>query len=255
MARPAHRVVRRAAGARIPAALGLTLLAVVAAGGAACSRERVAVSDTATTGSRAPSPYVSEIPPWPAETSAYATDRHGGFSAKLRAEVPSCGDATPVVTADSVGPIYPGQPLPILLGACAKRLLLWHWDDGSYLPAVAVRLGDAIVVADLAGMTADDVVSRVVVIDGARTAEGIGPGSPLAAVQHAYGAPLWRRNQCTVDASFESRPGLLLRISIPEGGRVYNCSDIRRFAASDDYSRFPRGAHVEWVAAELGGAD
>ena len=159
MGRPSHRVVRRRRTVRPD---GLALLLALAA--IACGHREKAVSDTATAGSRAPSPYVSEIPAWPADTSDFATDRSGRFSAALRAKVSSCGGATPVVARHSIGPLYPGQPLPIVLGVCRNALRLWHWDDGSYLPAIAVKLGDALVVADMAGMTADDVVSRVIAI-------------------------------------------------------------------------------------------
>ncbi|NUQ19768.1 MAG: hypothetical protein HOQ09_02295 [Gemmatimonadaceae bacterium] len=231
---------------------GLALLLALAA--IACGHREKAVSDTATAGSRAPSPYVSEIPAWPADTSDFATDRTGRFPAALRAKVPSCGAATPVVARDSIGPLYPGQPLPIVLGVCRNALRLWHWDDGSYLPAIAVKLGDALVVADMAGMTADDVVSRVIAIEGARTAEGIGPGSSLAELQRAYGAPTWRRNQCTVDAAFESRPGLVARIAVAPSTGAASCADVRRYGDGNDFSRFPPGSRVEWIAAELGAA-
>ena len=249
MARTSHRVVIR--GPHRGADARLLLVAVAALG---CGHREKAVSDTATSGSRAPSPYVSEIPAWPAETSAFATDRTGRLPAALRSKVPSCGSSTPVVARDSIGPLYPGQPLPIVLGVCRDALRFWHWDDGSYLPALAVRLGDAIVVADLAGMTADDVVSRVIAIDGARTAEGVGPGSSLADLQRAYGAPTWRRNQSTVDAAFDSRPGLVARIAVASAGGAASCAEVRRYGDGPDFSRFPRGSRVEWIAAELGAA-
>lgn len=250
MARTSHRVVSR----RSVRPDGRVLLLAVAALG--CNHREKAVSDTATSGSRAPSPYVSEIPAWPADTSDFATDRTGRFPAALRAKVPFCGGATPVVARDSIGLLYPGQPLPIVLGVCRNALRFWHWDDGSYLPAVAVRLGDALVVADMAGMTSDDVVSRVIAIEGARTAEGIGPGSSLAELQRAYGAPTWRRNQCTVDAAFDSHPGLVARITVAsmDRGVAVTCGDIRRYGDGNDFSRFPRGSRVEWIAAELGAA-
>ncbi|HEX2780538.1 MAG TPA: hypothetical protein VHM30_13620 [Gemmatimonadaceae bacterium] len=229
---------------------GRTALALLALVAACATRERAA-----DTGAAKPSPYVSEIPPWPSDTSAMATSHGGAFSAALRAKVPSCGATTPVVAPDAVGPLYPGQPLPLVLGACPERLLIWDWDDGAYLPAIAVRLGEALVVADLAGITADDVVSRVVVLDGARTAEGIGPGSSLADLQHAYGTPIWRRNQCSVGVSFESRPGLLARIALPEeGSDAWTCDEIRRLARGETFAQFPHGSRVRWIGAELGGA-
>ena len=249
MARTSHRVVSLRS---IRATDGRVLLLVLAALG--CDHREKAVSDTATSGSRAPSPYVSQIPAWPAETSAFATDRTGRLSAALRAKIPSCGDATPVVARDSIGPLYPGQPLPILLGVCGGALRFWQWDDGSYLPAIAVKLGDAVVVAELGGMTADDVVSRVIAVSGARTAEGIGPGSSLAELQRAYGAPTWRRNQCTVDAAFDSRPGLVARIAVASSGGAASCAEVRHYGDGPDFSRFPRGSRVEWIAAELGAA-
>lgn len=249
MARTSHRVVRWRRSVRPDDRLLFLLVAALG-----CDPRAKAVSDTATAGSRAPSPYVSEIGAWPAETSAFASDRMGRLSAALRAKVPSCGATTPLVARDSIGPLYPGQPLPIVLGACRNALRYWQWDDGSYLPALAVRLGDALVVAELGGMTADDVVSRVIAIEGARTAEGIGPGSSLAEVRRAYGAPTWRRNQCTVDAAFDSRPGLVVRIAVSATAGAASCDDIRRYGDGPDFSRFPRGSRVEWVAAELGAA-
>lgn len=234
-------------------AVGVVLVAAVACSGA--SRDRTA-SDTAAAPAAAtastPSPYVADIPGWPADTAASAADRDGRLSARLAATVPSCGAATPVVTADSVGPLYPGQPLANLFGACPHLLQLWHYDDGKYLPAVAVKFGGATLLLDASGVTPDAVVTRVAALSGARTAEGIGPGSPLADASRAYGAPTWRREQCAVNAAFASRPGIVIHVTLPEkGGDAYTCEDIRRFATGSDFAHFPRASTVGWIAAEL----
>lgn len=200
----------------------------------------------------APSAYVTEIPAWPADTTTSAADREAALPARLRAKVPSCGTATPIVTGDSIGPLYPGEPLANLFGACSKPLQLWRWDGGKYVPAIALQLGDAILLLEASGVIPDAVVTRITALEGARTAEGIGPGSPLADARRAYGAPTWRRDQCAVGAAFESRPGMVLHIAIPEtAGGAWTCQDIRRFAAGLDFSRFPKGSTVGSIAAEL----
>ena len=200
----------------------------------------------------APSAYVSEIPAWPADTTTSATDRDGALPARLQAKVPACGGATPVVTADSIGPFYPGQPLANLFGACAHLLQLWAWDDGKYVPAVALRIGDALLLLEANGVIPDAVVTRVTALNGARTSEGIGSGSLLADAVRAFGTPIWRRDQCAVGAAFASRPGLVIRIAIPEGrSDAWTCEEIRRFGTGPDFSRFPKGSTVGSVSAEL----
>ena len=181
-----------------------------------------------------------------------STDRHGALPARLRGSVPSCGATVPVVAPDSVGPFYPGQPLANLFGACTHLLQLWHWEDGKYLPALALKMGGALFIIDASGVIPEAVVTRITAIDVARTAEGIGRGSPLADVQRAYGVPTWRRDQCAVDAVFASRPGLVIHVVVATGGPgAYTCEDLRRFASGADFSRFPQGSSVGWVAAEL----
>jgi hypothetical protein len=220
---------------------------------AACTRGGERGADSAAAPKPpAPSPYVGDIPAWPADTTTSSVDHVTGMPARLRARLGSCGADTPVVAADSVGPFYPGQPLANLFGACPHLLQLWRRVDGNAVPAIAFKLGDAVLLLDANGVIADAVVTRVAALEGARTAEGIGPGSPLADVQHAYGAPTWRREQCAVAAAFASHPGLVIDIAIPEsGGDAYTCADIRHFASGTDFSHFPRGSTVATVAAEL----
>ena len=199
-----------------------------------------------------PAAFVTEIPPWPADTNMMSTDRDGALPARLRATVRSCGALVPIVAADSVGPFYPGQPLANLFGACRRLLQLWHWEDGKYLPAVALKMDGALLLVDASGVIPEAVVTRITALDGAQTAEGIGHGSPLANAQRAYGVPTWRRDQCAVDVSFASRPGLLFHIAVADGGPgAYTCEDIRRFGSGIDFSRFPPGSTIAWVAAEL----
>lgn len=212
-------------------------------------------SDTAVAARPAnvPSAFVTEVPAWPADTTTFATDRSGALPARLRAKLPSCGATTPIVTGDSIGAFYPGQPLANLFGACARPLQLWAWDDGRYVPAVALTVGDAVLLLEASGVIPEAVVTRVTALEGARTAEGIGPGSLLPDVERAYGTPIWERDQCSVSATFASRPGLIVNVAIPEGhSDAWTCQEIRRFGAGTNFSRFPQGSTVGSVGADLG---
>ena len=238
------------------AVAGYRIAGCAAALAVACARggEGAGATDSASTTAKAatPSPYVSDIPPWPSDTPAFSVDRVTPLEPRLRAKLGSCGTETPVVAADSIGPFYPGQPLANLFGACPHLLQLWRSVDGKQVPAVAFTIGNAVLLLDANGVIADAVVTRVTALEGARTAEGIGRGSSLADAQRAYGPPTWRRDQCAVNAAFDSRPGLVIDIAVPEGGSdAFTCADIRRFASGTDFSRFPRGSTVAAVAAEL----
>ena len=200
----------------------------------------------------APSSYVNVIPAWPADTTSSSADREAALPARLRAKVRSCGTVTPIVTADSIGRFYPGEPLANLFGACPNLLQLWRWDGGKYIPAAALQLGDAILLLEASGVIPEAVVTRVTALEGARTADGIGPGSLLADVHRAYGTPTWQREQCAVAATFASHPGLVIQVAIPEGrSDAWTCHDIRGFAAGTDFSRFPAGSTVGSIAADL----
>lgn len=243
-----------AAGRALPAVA--ICVALLGAGGCSAAKRDSAGAAADTTAAAkttpAPSPYVADIPPWTADTTRSSVDRDGRLRGELAAKVPSCGRETPVVAQDSVGSLFPGMPLANLFGRCSHPLQLWHRDNGQYVPALAVKLGDALLLMDASGTMADAVIVRITALSGARTSEGIGPGSSLADVEHAYGAPTWRRDQCGVDAIFSSRPGLVVHTTVPDNGSdAYTCEDIRRFGTGNDFSRFPRGATVGWIAAEL----
>ena len=242
-----------AGGAVRCVALGVLLLAAGACSSAKRDESGAAADSSAPQATTpAPSPYVADIPAWPADTAAFGVDRDGRLRSELAAKVQSCGNETPVVAQDSVGPLFPGMPLANLFGRCPHPLQLWHRDNGQYIPALAVKLGNALLLMDASGTMADAVIVRITAVSGAHTSEGIGPGSSLADVQRAYGAPTWRRDQCAVDAIFDSRPGLVVHTTFPDNGSdAYTCEDIRRFGTGGDFSHFPHGASVGWIATEL----
>ena len=250
--------VRREAGwrtlaNRAPARLAVTLILLATA----CNREEKppAVDSAALAAAAAaaavkpPKPVV--IPSWPSDTVSVAIDRPLAIRPEMRARFPRCSKETPTIATD-MAPIFPGQSFTDLLRACSKVYPVWHFDDGNYGPAVAVIMGKALLIVDLDGTTEEAQVKRVIAFDHAQTAERIGAGTPVAKLQSAYGVPTWRKGQCSVDALFATKPGLVFRIALPEeGSDAVTCTDMRRLGYGDDFSHFPRGARVSSVAAEL----
>ena len=224
---------------------------------AACGKKDEAPVDTTTPAPvEAAEPVLKPvvIPTWSTDTSTYAVDRPTALRPSLRVRIKRCTDATPVVTADSIGPLYPGEAISQVIRSCSKALPVWHFDDGRYGPALAVLLGKALVIADVDSMAEGAVVTRVAAFDRAKTADGIGPGSSLAEVRRVFGVPVWRRYQCSVDALFDTKPNLVVRVALPEeGSDAVTCNDMRRLAQGPDFSNFPRGSRVMWIATELAG--
>lgn len=200
----------------------------------------------------APPPMkTAPVPAWPQDTQSVAIS--AVWRPRDARNVPSCGGNTPRIAADEIGIFYPGQPLPNVFGLCGGARPAWRYDDGFYVPAVLARQGRATIVATLTGIDDQATVSRVEVHSAAKTAEGIGPGSSLADLQRAFGTPTWRREQCGVSATFDAHPGLLVHIQLPENTRdTWTCADIRDFGKGPDFSRFPRGSTVGWIAAYSG---
>jgi hypothetical protein len=200
----------------------------------------------------APPPMkMAPVPAWPQDTQSVAIS--AVWRPRDARNVPSCGGTTPTVSAEEIGMFYPGQPLPNVFGLCGAARPGWRYDDGVYVPAVLARQGRATIVATLSGIDDAATVSRVEVHSAARTVDGIGPGSTLADLQRVFGTPNWRREQCGVSATFDSHPGLLVHIQLPENTReTWNCGDIRDFGKGPDFSLFPRGSTVGWIAAFSG---
>ena len=211
-----------------------------------------AAVDTAVKDDATPSASVSQIPAWPADTASNATDADAKLPEALAGSVPSCGGATPVFAIDTVGPLYPGMPLANLFAVCKNPLLLWHSSEGIYHPALVVKMGTAVLLLDATGVTTDDIITRVIGLSGVRTAEGVGPGSPLVDAVRAYGEPGWKLDQCAVSVFFASRPGLSVRVDLAGVGGDVTCEQLREFAVGSDASHFPRGTRIAWVSAELG---
>jgi hypothetical protein len=238
----------------------LAAVTVLAAGCAKAADKPVAADDTSTVDTAVkddatPSAYAGQLPAWPADTASNATDADAHLPESLAGSVPSCRSATPVFAADSVGPLYPGMPLANLFAACKNPLLLWHSSEGVYHPALAVQLGNAVVLLDATGTTPDDIITRIIGLSGARTAEGIGPGSALADAARAYGEPSWRRDQCGITAGFASHLGLAVHVDLASTGADITCDELHEFATGTDFSHFPRGTRIAWISAELGEED
>lgn len=202
-----------------------------------------------------PAARAEQIPAWPADTASVATDEDARVPERVAGSVPSCGASTPAFATDSVGPLYPGMPLANLFALCKNPLLLWHSSEGVYHPALAVRMGSALLLLDASGTTIDDVVTRIIGLSGVRTAEGVGPGSLVADAARAYGEPSWTREQCGVTAGFASHLGLAVHVDLAGAGGDITCDELHQFATGTDFSHFPRGTRIAWISAELGEGD
>jgi hypothetical protein len=249
-ARPAAR--RLALGAVVFTAF---VVAGCAKGADKPAADTGAAVDTSVKDDAGPSAYVGQTPAWPADTASNATDADSRLPENLAGSVPSCGSATPVFAADSVGPLYPGMPLANLFAVCKNPLLVWHSSEGVYHPALAVKMGTAVLLLDATGTTSDDVITRIIGLSGVRTADGIGPGSPLADAARAYGEPSWSRDQCGVTAGFASHLGLSVHVDLAGAGGDITCDQLHEFATGTDFSHFPRGTRIAWISAELGEED
>ena len=93
----------------------------------------------------------------------------------------------------------------------------WASDpDGYPVPAATARLGGATVTAWFTDTLPSAAVREVSLErSGPRTAEGLGVGSTLRDLQHAYGTPGAAEPGCVLRVWFASLPGVAFRMTFP----------------------------------------
>jgi hypothetical protein len=131
--------------------------------------------------------------------------------------VPQCAGGAPTIRGDSIGPFRLDEPLSELTQRCPHLLYGWVLiSDGYPVPTVAVRMGGATITAYASDSLSTATLTRVEVGGpGLRTAEGLGVGSTLGALQGAYGAPLASESDCVLRVWFDTRPGLAFVMAYP----------------------------------------
>jgi hypothetical protein len=181
---------------------------------------------------------------WPGAEFRLSVEMFRGDAA-LRASVPACRMVAPVVTPDSIGPVRAGQSLAQLLNVCPDPILGWVWThDGSALPALATRLGSAIVVALLTDTVAAAIVAEAMTAD-LGTAEGIGSGSSLDDVVAVYGEGELVAGDCELEVIFDARPGLSFVLHSPAA--LLTCEEVTEIADENTFDRVPPDALVAYI--------
>jgi hypothetical protein len=178
---------------------------------------------------------------WPRTSVQISVDRVRS-NPQLRSSIPQCREASPDVTPDSIGPWRAGQTLTELTAACPQHVFAWDWGfAGVPAPAVATRLGDAVVIAVLNDTLPAAHVSELATAD-LGTPEGLGAGSPLYDLLEELGPGRLVEGPCIVEIVFDARPGLSFLLAWP--GDEIACDDIPDIVADNDLARLPPDTFV-----------
>ena len=157
--------------------------------------------------------------PWPAAQAS--TELAAVLDQRVRAETRPCRDRLPHLTGDSIGPFRLEESLADLRRECPSLWFAWDTDpDGFAVPAVVGRLGPTLVTALLTDTLPTATVRQVTVTDARpKTKEGLGVGSTLAELKHAYGAPDAAEPGCELRVWFPKSPGLAFQMAFPVGAQ------------------------------------
>lgn len=185
---------------------------------------------------------------WPADVDAFGVDRHTSADAV-------CDANTPTLTPpDSLGPLRPGMTLAEIEAVCDDVEYRWLHLEGTPAPALLTRLGEVHVLIEMSDTTSKGTIHRVSTASrAARTADGVGPGMPVADVlarwpdlrvvagEGVFGLP-------------GAHPGISLRLVIPEGAPEGDSGATERALRSGDPGALPDGTTVDVVLLTEWGA-
>jgi len=171
-------------------------------------------------------------------------EMNNGVSLGHAQSAPRCGAKTPTLTAGSLGPLKPGQPLRDLETRCPNLRYGWYWNEGMPTPVALLRLGDAAVMVELSDSTDSGTIERITTASPVRTGDGFGPGSRLSAMITAWGKPTFGVGECALYVQFPSRRGLSFSIEVPDN---WDCLASGRVERSGDATLLPKGTRVGQV--------
>ena len=187
----------------------------------ACNGEAPKADDSVTATDRSVLPEQVLEWRWPADRAA---NQLAGLD-HARNSVPVCRSKAAPFESDSVGPLHVRQSVAEVQAACPASLRLWDWgDEGIPEPVALVRLGDVTVRITFDSTAASSKSYRLYTTDTtARTKADVGPGSTLAELKAAYGAPTLAEAECVPYAWFDRERGISFRLKADE---AFTCGDL-----------------------------
>ena len=171
--------------------------------------------------------------PWDAQTPA------------APAHAPRCRDQTPVLTADSVGPLRPTMSLSEVQRVCPGLLYAWRFLEGDPEPIVITQLGRLVLVIEFGDTLAATPVYRLTTDShAARTQDQLGPGLDVALSVRAWGRPQFGQGECALYMWFPSRPGMSFALDLPSS---WTCEQSLHLEQTGDWTRLPPHTKVSEV--------
>ncbi len=160
--------------------------------------------------------------------------------------VPSCRRTTPLLTADSLGPIplRSTTTLADLRAACESWYHAWRFLEGQATPVLMTRLGDVSVLIEVYDTLATSRVYRAATRSpAARTADGVGPGVLARMAAQRWAPVSFGQGEGFVMTS-PSRPWISLAVHIPG---VWDQRLISRLVRTKDARLLPARATISEV--------
>ena len=135
-------------------------------------------------------------------------------------DMPQCGQGIPLITGDSLGPLSIGATPDKILTRCPRPLHVWVLERNGE-PALALKVGDARIVARVTDTTSNGKVRLIDITDQVpRTADGFGVGTRVSDILAAHRDPAMIAGEGSCTLSFHSLRGLTF-ILRPEDCRAH----------------------------------
>jgi len=182
-----------------------------------------------------PSVGTGQTVSWPADPPSHQLTSD-------RRQAPQCGSATPSITASSLGPISVGMALRDVRSRCPQLLYAWLILEGDPEPVAVVRFGSVEALLEFADTLPTTPVYRISTRSAAaRTADSVGPGTPVAELARRLGPLEFALGEGRLFAIPREHAGYSFELLVPG---EWDWDRILRVQRTGDLRLLPAGTRV-----------
>jgi hypothetical protein len=155
---------------------------------------------------------------------------------------PLCDTRTPLLTADSVGPVTTTMHLGDIQRVCPSARRAWRILEGMPEPVLIVKLGAIVVVAEFADTLPATPIYRLwTKSSAARTVDGVGPGVNPATFAELWSPLAFWTGEGGFGMISNARPWISLSLQLPDPA---DWPLIDRIKTTRDWHLLPRETRV-----------